>query len=164
MLMKKLKWPARAQQQSICRVWVGVVIAELCVVLAGTAAFAQEDVPEDAEELVITEVDAHEGLPPSEEACFNSRNARNFDAISDDFIYLEERRGNHFLLTMDGSCFALAGATGIAISNQMSRVCSRDFARVSYRAIGQVESCRIRRVERVDSKAAAEQIAESRKD
>ncbi len=133
-------------------------------VLCGASVFAQDDATEDEDEVVITEVDAQEGLPPSEEACFNSRNARNFDAISNDFIYVEERRGNHFLLTMDGSCFGLRGAQGIAISNQMSRVCSRDFARVTYRGLGQVESCRIRRVERVDSKAAAEQIAESRED
>ena len=133
-------------------------------VLCGASAFAQDDADNEEDELVITEIDAQEGLPPSEEGCFNTRNARNFDALSDRYIYLEERRDNHFLLTMDGSCFSLRGANGIAISNQMSRVCSRDLARVSYRALGRVESCRIRRVESVDSREAAEQLAESREE
>ena len=143
-----------------CRqIFVAAVAACACAV-----SLAQDDATDDDEELNITEIDASEGLPPSEAACFNRRDVRNFDALSDRFIYLQGRRDEHFLLTTDGSCFALRGAFGIAISSQMSRICSRDLARVSYQALGQVESCRIRQVERVDSKEAAERIAESRED
>jgi hypothetical protein len=125
-------------------------------------AFAQENAMENDDELVNAEIDANDALPPSNRACFYRRDALNFDAISDQFIYVEGRRDQHFLMTTDGTCAALAGTNAIAISSRMMRICSNNYTRISYRSADQVETCRIRKVERVDSEAAAETLAESR--
>jgi hypothetical protein len=59
-------------------------------------------------------------------------------------------------------CFGLEGALGIAISSPMSRICSTSDAEIRYRGIGRLETCRIRTVEAVASKEAAEALVEQR--
>ena len=134
-----------------------------CVVFAAMSslAFAQDDADAVAEDVVNEEISTD--TPAPEPACFNVRDINNFDAIDDRFVYVEGRRDQHYLLTMDRSCFGLRSANGIAITNQMNRVCSNNFAKISYRDFGTTESCTIREVESVADKAAAVAIAERRK-
>jgi hypothetical protein len=108
------------------------------------------------------EVEIGGGPPPSEEACFNVREVRNFDAFDDEFIYVEGRGDQHFLLTTFRGCIGLRDSLRIAISNDFSRVCSNSFASVTYRGLGELETCRIRRVEAVEDKDAAEVLVASR--
>jgi hypothetical protein len=108
------------------------------------------------------EVDIDGAEPPAEESCFYVREVRNFDALDDRYIYVEGTGGDHFLLTMFGVCPGLEGAFGIAISNQLDRVCSIDNAKVTYRGLGRLETCNIRKVEAVEDKAAAEALTAAR--
>ena len=134
---------------------VCAVLGVLCV------AAAQEDAQEDDEQ--TKEVDVSTIPPTAEEACFLVRDVRNFDPLSNEFIFIEGRRGQNFLLTMFGGCFGLDDAIGIAIANPTSRVCSTSSAQITYRGLGGFrETCRVRKVESVEDKAYAARIVESR--
>ena len=135
------------------------MIGAFVFVLGGSLAVAQDDEPEQ-----VKEVDISDSPPVAQEACFNVRDVRNFDAISDRYVYVEGRRDAHYLLTMWTGCFGLRGALGIAISNDFNRVCSNSSATIAYREFGGLETCRIREVESVDDKDAAEEIVELRTD
>jgi hypothetical protein len=121
-----------------------------------TASLAQED--EDD----IETIDVDDMPRVAEPACFLARDARNFDAFNDQFVYIEGRRGEHYLLTMFGVCSGLRGAVGIGISGGGSRICSNSAAEIVYRAFGRSETCPIRSVESVDDKVSAQRIVESR--
>ena len=126
--------------------------------LTVTAGLAQDNAND------AREVEVAGGEPPSEEACFNVREVRNFSALDDRYVYLETLGNEHYVLTMFPGCFGLEDSIQIAISNQMSRVCSIDTAKITYRGVGgDLESCPIRRVEAVEDRSAAEALVESRK-
>ena len=109
-------------------------------------------------------IDIEGGATPSEEACFNVREARSFSALADRFVYLEGPRDEHFVLTMFRGCLGLEDSNQIAISNDLSRVCSLDTAKITYRGVGgNLETCSIRRVEAVEDREAAKALVESRK-
>jgi len=129
----------------------------IVAVLGLGLVLAQGDEEED-----ITSIDLSDAPPAAEEGCFNVRDVRNFEAFTDGYVYVEGRRDEHYLLTMFSACIGLRGAIGIAISNRMSRVCSNSSASITYRGLGRVESCRIRTVEQVESKDAAEAVTEIR--
>lgn len=137
--------------------------------LAWTVAFGQDGADEaamdgDSESESVVEEEISMGTPPPEPACFNVRDIDNFDAIGDSFVYVQGRRNQHYLLTMTRSCFGLRSANGIAISNVTNRVCSGNFSEITYRHFETVETCTIREVEEVADKAAADAIAERRRD
>ncbi len=134
------------------------IIALTCLSSLFGSAIAQDDEEGVVEEEIST------ATPPPEPACFNVRDINNFDAFEDNFVYVEGRRNQHFLLTMQRSCFGLRQARGIAISNQINRVCSNSFAEITYRDFNTVMRCRIREVEAVVDKEAARALAERRKD
>jgi Family of unknown function (DUF6491) len=147
------------------------ISAALLLAAAPAASFAQGDgdgaLPEDASDSARepreVDIDAG-GEPPAEEACFNVREVRNFTALDDRFVYIEGARDEHYLLTMAGVCIGLEDSFQIAISNELSRVCSIDFGKITYRGLGgRAETCSIREVEAVEDRAAAEQLVESRK-
>ena len=112
----------------------------------------------------VEEVKIDPNAPPSAEpGCFSARRVRNFSPFSDVNLYVDGGGGNHFLLTMDRNCFGLRNAQGIAIQNQMDRVCSNSQARITFRGVGRsVESCRVRTVEAVEDRDAARALAEIR--
>jgi hypothetical protein len=132
-----------------------------------TVAVAQQGAPEaesvedanDAEK----EVDAADAPPEVEDACFYVRDIDDFDALGDEFVFVEGRGDENYLLTMWAGCFGLEGAVGIAVSSPMIRVCSTSGAEIRYRGLGRLETCRIRVVESVASKEAAEALVEERK-
>jgi hypothetical protein len=124
-------------------------------------AIAQDDAEVSAENSVEEKITTE--VPAPEPACFSVRDINNFDALGDRFVYVEGRRNQHYLLTMQRACFGLRSANGIAISNTIDRVCSNSFADITYREFGTIESCTIREVESVADKAAAEAIAERRR-
>lgn len=99
----------------------------------------------------------------AEPACFNARTATNFSALSNRHVYLEGRRDEHYLLTMFNYCSGLRSAFGIALSNDLSRVCSNTSATIYYRDFGRLEACRVRDVESVASREAAREIVELRR-
>ncbi len=139
------------------------------VTMFAMSAWAQDE-PEsearaDAAANEAEEVEIDPNAPPSAEpGCFSVRRIRNFSPLSDVALYVDGGGGNHFLLTMDRSCFGLRNAQGIAIDNHTDRVCSNSQARVTYRGVGRsLESCRIRTVEAVEDREAARTIAELRR-
>jgi hypothetical protein len=131
-----------------------------------TVAVAQQGAPE-AESVedanAEKEVDAADAPPEVEDACFYVRDIDDFDALGDEFVFVEGRGDENYLLTMWAGCFGLEGAVGIAVSSPMSRVCSTSGAEIRYRGLGRLETCRIRVVESVASKEAAEALVEERK-
>ena len=141
----------------------GLGAASLFAALGTAQEGASETKPaESADVAAETEVDAAEVPREAEEACFFVRDIDDFDALSDEFVFVEGRGDENFLLTMWAGCFGLEGAVGIAVSSPMSRVCSTSGAEIRYRGLGRLETCRIRAVEAVASKEVAETIVEQR--
>jgi hypothetical protein len=134
----------------------GYVWAVAGMLALPVCGFAQQG-EQSAEQI---EIDATR--PFAEEACFIVREVRDFDPMSDGFIFLEGRRDENYLLTMFPGCIGLRGARGIGISSAMSRVCSNSGAEVRYRGLGQSQTCPIVAVEAVESKADAEALVEQR--
>ena len=136
----------------------------LCLLGCLASMLVGPGLAQDGDEPVETETLAADQAPPvAEDACFMTREIRGFDAISDQFILVEGRRDEYFLLTMFAGCFGLDNAFGISIRSNLSRVCSNSAAKIAYRGPGgRRETCSIRGVESVDSKEAAEQIVAQR--
>ena len=103
---------------------------------------------------------------PDEKVCLNSNLVRNFDALSDEHIFVEERNKEFYLLTMRNRCFDLRHAHTIALKDVSSRICSDGFGEVIYRTTltGPFESCFIDTVEKVDNKNAAKELVAARQD
>lgn len=125
----------------------------------GTEGGEASDSADAAEEVALDP-----NAPPSAEpGCFSIRRVRNFDGLHNQYLYVEESGGSHYLLTMFRSCTGLRNAQAIAIESHRDRVCSNDQADVTFRGIGgRRESCLIRTVEEVEDKDAARALVESR--
>lgn len=98
------------------------------------------------------------------EVCFSRRSVRNFDALSDEHVFIEERRKEYFLLTMRNRCHGLRYAQGIGINDTMSRICSDGFGEIIYRDGGRMQRCRIGTIERVQNKDEAKATIAERKE
>jgi hypothetical protein len=109
---------------------------------------------------------ADEPMDASGNVCVSVRNINSFDAIDDEHIYVKANgQPKHLLFTMQRRCTGLRGASGIAVKDATSRVCSNGFGEVIYRDMGRgLESCRIETVEVVASKDDARGLIEDRKD
>jgi hypothetical protein len=98
----------------------------------------------------------------AEEACFNVRDVRSFDAIHDRFVYVRCVRGKHYLLTMENACVGLQNSLAVTVESGFNRVCSNDWASLTYRNFDRTTRCGILRVEAVEDRAAAVALVESR--
>ena len=133
--------------------------------LFGAYVLAQEDAEDarDDTETDATPVDAASIPPTVEDGCFYVREVRSFDALNNEFVFIEGRSDEMFLLTMFPNCIGLRDSFEIAIQSRMSRVCSNSSADIRYRGVDRrLERCQIVKVEKVDDKAAAEALAEAR--
>jgi len=107
---------------------------------------------------------ADENASEAAKVCIDTTRVRNFDPISDDFLFIEERTNQFYLITMRNSCFDLRNARAIAFTENLRRVCSGDnFADIVISSMGRPMSCRIGDLEKVENKQAAVAIAEERK-
>jgi hypothetical protein len=124
----------------------------LLLVPAGHFAFAQDEAPE--------------GEDSEERICLNVRAIRSFDALTDEYVFVQEGNSKYYLFTMRNRCHNLSDAMGIAIKDSMNRVCSNGFGEIVYRdRMGggrRLESCRIDTIERVESKDDAKAIVAAR--
>ena len=127
------------------------IVLGLLLALIGQAGAAQD-------ETVAAEED-------SERICVNTRIVRNFDAITDRYVYVKEGSDKHYLFTMRTRCHNLRDAMGIAFKQSVgSRVCGDGFAEIVYRdRFGgrRLQSCAIDSIERVESKEDAKAIVEA---
>ncbi|MDH3440215.1 MAG: DUF6491 family protein [Gammaproteobacteria bacterium] len=129
-------------------IFIGLILA-----LAGQFAFAQNDDGVGADEL-------------KERVCVNVRTIRTFDALTDQYVYVRQGSNKHFLFTMRNRCPNLRDAQSIAIKDTTSRVCSDGFGEIVYRdRFGGrgLESCRIGKIEVVESKDDAIALVEALK-
>lgn len=101
--------------------------------------------------------------PPPEPACFSIRNIGNFNALSNQFLLIESRRDNYFLLTLGRACFGIRNAQNIAVSNNTDRVCANSQAKVTYARFGEVDECMIVQVESVADRDSAKMLVERRR-
>jgi hypothetical protein len=95
--------------------------------------------------------------------CVSVRAIRSFDAFDDEHLYVREGGSGHYLFKMRIRCPGLRHAFGIAIKDITTRVCSDSFGEVVYRdrSGGQrLQSCQIGEITKVDSKDAAEALAQ----
>lgn len=138
---------------------IALVAGSVCAQEGAEGDGAADTAAGEAEEVVLDP-----NTPPSTApACFSVRGVRNFSALHNQYIYVQGRRDQHYLLTMERSCLGLRSSEGIEIENHTDRVCSNSQAGVSYRASGgRLETCYIRQVEAVEDRAAARIIVESR--
>ena len=119
------------------------------------ALMAQDDGV--VEESISTEA------PPPEPACFSVRAIGNFHALNNQFMLIEGRRGDHFLLTLGRACFGIRSAQNIAISNNTDRVCANSQAKVTYARFGEVDECMIVQIESVADRDSAKMLVERRR-
>lgn len=110
----------------------------------------------------VEEIDI-ESLPPvAEETCLSSREIRRFSALSDEFVLLEARRDEYYLLTLFPGCIGVRSSIEIALISDLDRVCSNSAASIGYRGVRGRETCPIQRIERVEDRASAERLVETR--
>ncbi|MFQ5548818.1 MAG: DUF6491 family protein [Woeseia sp.] len=109
---------------------------------------------------------ADESAGAAEKVCIDARNIDSFDAIDDNHLYIRARgRQQHFLFTLERSCFGLQSAHTIGVRDALNRVCSNTFGEVVYRELGRgPQSCRIRNIESVAGKDDAAGLVEDRKE
>jgi hypothetical protein len=100
--------------------------------------------------------------PPAEHPCFNIRNVDSFSPLHPRYVYLRLITDRHYLLTLDHIYTSLPYATRIAISEAFTRVCSETGARLTFVDAGRRVSCRIVRVETVESREAAKKLVDER--
>jgi hypothetical protein len=100
--------------------------------------------------------------PDLQLSCFNVRNVRRYSALHERYVYVRVRNNEHYLLTLERPCMGLEFATGIAISNDFSRVCSDTLAFITFQDGGRLDRCTIVRVEAVADKAMAERVVKNR--
>jgi len=100
----------------------------------------------------------------SEPVCLSDYDIRSFNAIDDEFMYVEGRGDAHYLFTMQRGCIGLRSASVIGIPDQPGRICSNSLDEVIYRDISRGQtSCRILNIERVNSREEARELAEARR-
>lgn len=128
-----------------------LLLSLFVVAIVGCAA-PQERLPDESAEA-------------AERVCVSVRSINSFDAIDDRHIYIRATGNRHYLFTLYGGCYGLESAYTIAVKETFSRVCSNSFGEIIYRDIGRrFESCKIRDVEAVASKADAEGLVKDRKE
>ncbi len=131
------------------RCWVAVAIASILIAPAYTA--------EDEDEGATADADG------SAAVCVFTRNISNFDALDNEHVFVQARRDENYLFTLDRGCFGLRSANVIAISDTTSRVCSNSLGRLTYREMGSgLRYCRIRNIEAVADKDAARALVKAR--
>ena len=99
-----------------------------------------------------------------EKVCINTGLVRNFDALSDEHVYVEERGRQGYLLTTRNKCSGLRFANVIAFKDTTSRMCSKGFGEIVHgeSGIGRL-TCRVDTIERVENKDDARAIVAERK-
>ena len=128
------------------------LLALAAALIVSPGAFA-EDAAEPAEE-----TDAK-----AEPVCFNTDRVRNFDGLTDNFLYVEVNSKEKFLLSLRNRCFNLRSAQVIAFKNTVRRVCSNDsFVDIVVNDMGRPTSCRVTNIEPVESKEEAQALAADR--
>jgi len=126
---------------------------EIHVVVAATflislSAIADDDVKEAPED-------------ESERVCILTRNVEDFDALSNKYIVVEERRNKLFLLTMNRNCSGLRNAHTIGFKTTTARICSKRAGNeIVYSDMGTRRTCRIDTIEPVVSKDEARAIVD----
>jgi hypothetical protein len=126
----------------------------VCGALVGGAVLADEP-----ERTVLDDAQSEEA---QERVCFYNRQVRNFDGLSDRFVYVEASGGKNYLLTMRNHCSGLSNARGIAIRDTTNRVCDNGFAEILFRDLGRMQRCRIGEIEPVQNKDAARALVAER--
>ena len=123
------------------------IVTLFLLAILPSAGYADEEQQE-------TEAQADEAV------CFNTRSVRNFDGLSDQHVYINVRSDENYLLTMFNRCIGLRNAQGIAIKDNISRVCSnRIGSEIIFRgSANRLERCRINSVVRVENKDEARAI------
>ena len=112
---------------------------------------------------VADEHEQEEAADPEEKVCINTNLVKNFDALTDDHVYVEERARQGYLLTMKNRCHGLRFSQVIAFKDTTSRICSNGFGEILYndRSIGRLQ-CRIGTIEPVENKDEARAIIDER--
>ena len=107
--------------------------------------------------------DEHASEEAAEKVCIKSDLVRNFDALDDQHVFIQERSRNYYLLTMRNRCAGLRHAQVIALSDTTSRICSGGFGELYFResGIGRL-NCRIDTIEPVENKDEAHAIVDER--
>lgn len=127
----------------------------------GQGESSEDDLTEELE--IIDQIDVNDMIPATEETCFQSMQIRGFQALTDEFVLLENIRDEFFLLSMFPGCPGLQGDLGIALVSDLNRVCSNSNAQVRYRGSdGGLTTCPIMKIESVESRQAGRRVAELR--
>jgi hypothetical protein len=138
------------------RMTAGLTILILAAVVGGCSSTPKADTT------TTPTVEPVAPRPDLQLSCFNVRNVRRYSALHERYVYVRVRGDEHYLLSLERPCMGLPYATGIAISNDFSRVCSDTLAYITFRDGGRLDRCTVVRVELVADKAMAERVVKNR--
>ncbi|MEW6338006.1 MAG: DUF6491 family protein [Acidobacteriota bacterium] len=103
-----------------------------------------------------------EGALGAAEACFRVRQVESISPLHERFVFVESRRHERYLLTLDGFNPGVRFATGFAIADDFSRVCADSGASLLYLDGGREVRARIIGIEAVASRDEAERLVRER--
>jgi hypothetical protein len=146
------------------RTITGFAILALAVAIGGCASTpaAEPGSTPTAGEASTPVIEPVAPRPDLQLSCFNVDNVRRYAALHERYVYVRVRSNEHYLLSLERPCIGLEFATGIAISNDFSRVCSDTLAYITFKDGGRLDRCTIVRVEAVADKAMAERVVKNR--
>ncbi len=142
--------------------WLLVLIGAISGLACTSTPKAEPGSAPAAEEASTPTIEPVAPRPDFQLSCFNVSNVRRYSVLHERYVYVRVRSNEHYLLTLDRPCIGLPFATGIAISNEFSRVCSDTQASITFQDGGRVASCGIVRVEAVADKEMAERAVKNR--
>jgi len=129
----------------------------------GLVSFAGAAFPQDTSSDDAAPGDS-DPAPAAAADCFDVTRARDVNVLSDEHVYVRTIGGNHYLLTMAGTCRNLQRSYrsgGVRIQPYGRRVCPNDGSHLLYTWFDRESVCPILTIESVEDRAEARAIAEA---
>ena len=141
----------------------GISLSCACLALAavlGPAVATAQDSPENSAP-PTDESDEASAQGDLLESCVTVPGATEFTVLDDQHVYIRTRGSNHYLLTTE-RCENITSSfirREVQLMPYGRQVCSQDGSYILYTDRGRSRTCYIERVQRVDDRAAARELA-----
>jgi len=141
----------------------GISLSRACLALAavlGAAVAAAQNSPENSAP-PADESDTASAQGDLLESCATVPGATDMTVLDDQHVYIRTRGSNHYLLTTE-RCENITSSfirREVQLMPYGRQVCSQDGSYILYTDRGRSRTCYIERVQRVDSRAAARELA-----
>jgi hypothetical protein len=141
----------------------GILVSRVCIALAaviGPAIAAAQGSPERSPP-PTADADAAAAQAEGRENCVLVPGATDFTVLDDRHVYMRTRGSNHYLLTTE-QCENITSSfirREVQLVPYGREVCSHDGSYLLYTDRGRQRTCYLERVQKVDNRAAARELA-----